>query len=118
FFFFQAEDGIRDKLVTGVQTCALPILGDHRGVDAYDPSRAPMGMPMLHDWIMSSLTADMSDADAERMLGGLIAFAGKDNPVFNKLMRTSMLRDTWRTPRGREVARHIAFRDIPFVDLA
>src|SRR6266404_7552963 len=27
FFFFQAEDGIRDKLVTGVQTCALPIFG-------------------------------------------------------------------------------------------
>src|SRR5258708_17178977 len=27
FFFFQAEDGIRDDLVTGVQTCALPIFG-------------------------------------------------------------------------------------------
>ena len=27
FFFFQAEDGIRDHCVTGVQTCALPILG-------------------------------------------------------------------------------------------
>ena len=26
-FFFQAEDGIRDRLVTGVQTCALPIYG-------------------------------------------------------------------------------------------
>src|SRR5438552_14979561 len=26
-FFFQAEDGIRDDLVTGVQTCALPICG-------------------------------------------------------------------------------------------
>src|SRR5690606_40301410 len=26
FFFFQAEDGIRDFHVTGVQTCALPIL--------------------------------------------------------------------------------------------
>src|SRR2546428_8424029 len=26
FFFFQAEDGIRDLIVTGVQTCALPIL--------------------------------------------------------------------------------------------
>ena len=25
FFFFQAEDGIRDTHVTGVQTCALPI---------------------------------------------------------------------------------------------
>src|SRR5689334_24195348 len=27
FFFFQAEDGIRDGTVTGVQTCALPISG-------------------------------------------------------------------------------------------
>src|SRR5256885_12887902 len=34
-FFFQAEDGIRDYKVTGVQTCALPILdaaGDRRRV--------------------------------------------------------------------------------------
>src|SRR2546421_5556469 len=34
FFFFQAEDGIRDLIVTGVQTCALPILlfyGQKRG---------------------------------------------------------------------------------------
>src|SRR5207249_6851856 len=28
FFFFQAEDGIRDRNVTGVQTCALPIYVD------------------------------------------------------------------------------------------
>src|SRR6266478_8704676 len=28
FFFFQAEDGIRDLTVTGVQTCALPISGE------------------------------------------------------------------------------------------
>src|SRR5690625_6066162 len=32
FFFFQAEDGIRDGHVTGVQTCALPIL------DTFSPS--------------------------------------------------------------------------------
>src|SRR5207247_8345957 len=31
FFFFQAEDGIRDPLVTGVQTCALPISPLSRG---------------------------------------------------------------------------------------
>src|SRR2546430_11235660 len=31
FFFFQAEDGIRDLTVTGVQTCALPIL-DNLGI--------------------------------------------------------------------------------------
>src|SRR5260370_15769609 len=29
FFFFQAEDGIRDSSVTGVQTCALPIYAAH-----------------------------------------------------------------------------------------
>src|SRR3712207_7733189 len=37
FFFFQAEDGIRDIGVTGVQTCALPILA-HRAeaeIEAY-----------------------------------------------------------------------------------
>src|SRR2546425_6989899 len=34
FFFFQAEDGIRDKLVTGVQTCALPIwMGLMQGIE-------------------------------------------------------------------------------------
>src|SRR2546430_5230815 len=32
FFFFQAEDGIRDLTVTGVQTCALPIWSARRGV--------------------------------------------------------------------------------------
>src|SRR5256886_3055707 len=30
FFFFQAEDGIRDLTVTGVQTCALPICFESR----------------------------------------------------------------------------------------
>src|SRR5258708_28077575 len=41
FFFFQAEDGIRDDLVTGVQTCALPI------------SRAPAAW-RLHGRMISS----------------------------------------------------------------
>src|SRR5216684_4123334 len=33
FFFFQAEDGIRDVAVTGVQTCALPIFGKCDGAN-------------------------------------------------------------------------------------
>src|SRR5690606_40621897 len=38
FFFFQAEDGIRDFHVTGVQTCALPILlADLGFIEARDP---------------------------------------------------------------------------------
>ena len=41
FFFFQAEDGIRDWSVTGVQTCALPIWGG--GARAVDERSAPAG---------------------------------------------------------------------------
>src|SRR5947208_15229084 len=39
FFFFQAEDGIRDDLVTGVQTCALPI--SHRSRPCWNNRKAP-----------------------------------------------------------------------------
>src|SRR2546422_10721214 len=55
FFFFQAEDGIRDVAVTGVQTCALPISrrahdagrprsgreGGAKGMDECSPVHAP-----------------------------------------------------------------------------
>src|SRR6266446_6556016 len=34
FFFFQAEDGIRDYKVTGVQTCALPISNEIRAAES------------------------------------------------------------------------------------
>src|SRR2546421_5817120 len=34
FFFFQAEDGIRALIVTGVQTCALPIYPSRRSLGA------------------------------------------------------------------------------------
>src|SRR5439155_18789734 len=39
-FFFQAEDGIRDGHVTGVQTCALPISSNY-------PSPSPLPNPLL-----------------------------------------------------------------------
>src|SRR2546427_1526210 len=38
FFFFQAEDGIRDLTVTGVQTCALPIFSGGDVVTGHDPA--------------------------------------------------------------------------------
>src|SRR5690606_39959476 len=40
FFFFQAEDGIRDFHVTGVQTCALPILPENNLRQAMIPEGA------------------------------------------------------------------------------
>src|SRR6266851_1697506 len=46
FFFFQAEDGIRDRDVTGVQTCALPISekqGIHKVIlDVRECGRGPV----------------------------------------------------------------------------
>src|SRR2546422_5530557 len=47
FFFFQAEDGIRDVAVTGVQTCALPISRDppqhaHPQDEGVRPVSAPL----------------------------------------------------------------------------
>src|SRR2546430_9520819 len=47
FFFFQAEDGIRDLTVTGVQTCALPISPPTRG-SAPPPGRRVA--PRLGRW--------------------------------------------------------------------
>src|SRR5687767_15277235 len=43
FFFFQAEDGIRDKLVTGVQTCALPISVADLGLEEPDDAGLALG---------------------------------------------------------------------------
>src|SRR5256885_6615747 len=45
FFFFQAEDGIRDYKVTGVQTCALPILvaASHRAQLVLAALLGPLG---------------------------------------------------------------------------
>src|SRR2546430_12196930 len=49
FFFFQAEDGIRDLTVAGVQTCALPISRNSTGgnLQASRPSRPLPGTPRL-----------------------------------------------------------------------
>src|SRR5206468_8380480 len=45
---FQAEDGIRDLIVTGVQTCALPIyIEKHLANGPIRPSTSPFGAPVL-----------------------------------------------------------------------
>src|SRR5256885_9060994 len=66
FFFFQAEDGIRDYKVTGVQTCALPIyidrpwdayaddqlgLMDHLGIREFMVMGFCIGGPMIYNLI-------------------------------------------------------------------
>src|SRR5206468_9739049 len=58
FFFFQAEDGIRDLIVTGVQTCALPISEKNLPpelIDAVDEQKLlaikppPLKLPPEHE---------------------------------------------------------------------
>src|SRR5207248_8115117 len=51
FFFFQAEDGIRDRTVTGVQTCALPILLAAVEQSDLSDDLARTRRPDLHDAI-------------------------------------------------------------------
>src|SRR5690349_24155556 len=46
FFFFQAEDGIRDLYVTGVQTCALPIYSG--GLERHYAPRTPSRLVPTH----------------------------------------------------------------------
>src|SRR2546427_11831072 len=65
FFFFQAEDGIRDLTVTGVQTCALPIC---RAADA--TTRAGIH---LRD---RAISATFGDYDNDGRLDLYVATAG------------------------------------------
>src|SRR5206468_5538064 len=57
FFFFQAEDGIRDLIVTGVQTCALPICN---GIDALANPHTERG-----DAVADSAPAHLPDERGE-----------------------------------------------------
>src|SRR5205823_6716294 len=69
FFFFQAEDGIRDKLVTGVQTCALPIYALFETYVAL--------LPRFQDWLRKNF--DEKDSILEKKafdtLRGLLPMA-------------------------------------------
>src|SRR5256712_13281523 len=58
-FFFQAEDGIRDLIVTGVQTCALPIFRDRRVVEDHlrVGERVPVWQRALSDHEPGTLRA-------------------------------------------------------------
>src|SRR2546426_5039382 len=67
FFFFQAEDGIRDYKVTGVQTCALPIHWLWGASAAARVARVPL-IPLAGAyWALMKLRAARARADAVRL---------------------------------------------------
>src|SRR5206468_8916544 len=79
FFFFQAEDGIRDLIVTGVQTCALPI--SRRGPFAIaDKIRAGKdeATVVARDDVAEPFRARLGADEDEKTAGGqLFGFAGR-----------------------------------------
>src|SRR5687768_11577784 len=92
FFFFQAEDGIRDVAVTGVQTCALPI--SQIGVDLDPLARstggrlsltqergrlaATMELQLVQDVV--DVVLDGGDADHQLARDLLVREAAVDEP--------------------------------------
>src|SRR5258708_20948078 len=62
FFFFQAEDGIRDDLVTGVQTCALPISDS-----SLAPPRSPRRRPARLESAASDRPSRRSRSEERRV---------------------------------------------------
>src|SRR2546422_6842354 len=68
FFFFQAEDGIRDVAVTGVQTCALPILNVYSSVGIRELS-SPTGLATVGSTVLAHATTDPVVAEALSLIG-------------------------------------------------
>ena len=64
-FFFQAEDGIRDRLVTGVQTCALPIylIREQARAEAYESMQKNSQPQTIQDLDASGLSNFIAKAE-------------------------------------------------------
>src|SRR5688572_30860978 len=68
FFFFQAEDGIRDLTVTGVQTCALPIFRGQERLDRVDQQELILCAPTA---FKETLAASQAASIMARATGGI-----------------------------------------------
>src|SRR5690606_7186148 len=98
FFFFQAEDGIRDFHVTGVQTCALPILG--KGSSPGDtgrlrPRARRAHRPRSRRRVGHAHTIDVTGSDQDPLRSHPVATRRRGGPA-----------DLPRTPRGNGHRRH------------
>src|SRR5256712_13824688 len=71
FFFFQAEDGIRDLIVTGVQTCALPISATAEAgeLDVRRRTEAERRRDLLEDYERAGRHAPVEAPPGEGALG-------------------------------------------------
>src|SRR3712207_7829397 len=81
FIFFQAEDGIRDIGVTGVQTCALPIwTGPREGGEVLAEDRGERVLPVLRD-VVDALPGRQVAAEGTPRGHAGVADEGPHHPV-------------------------------------
>src|SRR2546430_8281377 len=102
-FFFQAEDGIRDLTVTGVQTCALPISWvfleeAHRLLDG---DLLLIGSQVIRFRRLGYPGPHPPDADATRRMGSLVPSA--DIASLTQLRSDGSVRDVIQLSPGRDV---------------
>src|SRR5206468_6447192 len=108
FFFFQAEDGIRDLIVTGVQTCALPIFSGDRGTVAKVPAQV---LPLEKAEAGSGYSTNTDQAGNKALTG--IFFGGKKYQLsigearseerrVGKECRTRWARGNWKKKKKAE----------------
>src|SRR2546425_8073797 len=81
-FFFQAEDGIRDKLVTGVQTCALPIYLLGQAIEKRMMADVPFGVFLSGGLDSSANVALMARVMDRPVRTFSVGF--KDHPSYNE----------------------------------
>src|SRR2546427_1925772 len=79
FFFFQAEDGIRDLTVTGVQTCALPI----SAMKNSDNAKAAALLPVVRTK-MADLIKSMGPGAWRDLAGVLAVYTATRDPVIEQ----------------------------------
>src|SRR2546422_1442827 len=101
FFFFQAEDGIRDVAVTGVQTCALPISHD-RIREAASHGLVPAQTKAIHRLIATSME-EIYGVDLERHCAALAAHC-RDGELWEKAV-------TYLAEAGSRAAERSAHRE-------
>src|SRR5688500_19118585 len=85
-FFFQAEDGIRDYKVTGVQTCALPISGHHAQHDARSAGTRPAHRRAVRRNDRRNVRSE------ERRVGKERKYQWKEHPYILELPRARRLK--------------------------
>src|SRR5438067_4821556 len=98
-FFFQAEDGIRDRNVTGVQTCALPISPFGLPIRIRLP-RFLAGEAAIEEWQESETSLGIRVTISNRLFGAFFGYEGAFERDRKSVVVGKECRSRWRARHG------------------